>query len=81
MSFSDTSSDDEPPEKKAKNDDANEKSPCKVCFFHFDDERPEAALTSCGHKACVPCLDALQPKTCPICRAEFTEEQILKLFD
>ncbi|CAG5099708.1 Oidioi.mRNA.OKI2018_I69.XSR.g16646.t1.cds [Oikopleura dioica] len=59
----------------------NKKLKCKVCFELFDDEHREAVLTTCGHKACFKCLSSLPQKTCPTCRADFTEDKILKIFD
>ncbi|CAG5077908.1 Oidioi.mRNA.OKI2018_I69.PAR.g8841.t1.cds [Oikopleura dioica] len=53
---------------------------CKVCFEKYDDDHPEAAIFPCGHKSCYNCLTSLTQKICPICRAEFTGDKILKLY-
>ncbi|CAG5085965.1 Oidioi.mRNA.OKI2018_I69.PAR.g11066.t2.cds [Oikopleura dioica] len=69
------------PEEENKPMEDNEKLKCKVCFELYDDDHLQAAVSPCGHKACFQCLSSLPQKTCPTCRADFTADQILKLFD
>ncbi|CBY18623.1 unnamed protein product [Oikopleura dioica] len=57
-----------------------EKMSCKVCMEKFDDEHPEATIIPCGHKSCFHCLSSLPNKACPTCRAEFTMENVYKLY-
>ncbi|CAG5099710.1 Oidioi.mRNA.OKI2018_I69.XSR.g16647.t1.cds [Oikopleura dioica] len=60
-------------------EEENEKPKCKVCFELFGNDHPEAVLITCGHKGCFGCLSSLPQKTCPFCRADFTEDKILKV--
>ncbi|CBY15273.1 unnamed protein product [Oikopleura dioica] len=54
---------------------------CKVCFEKFgEDDCQKAAIIPCGHQACFGFLSSLPQKSCPTCRAEFTDDKILKLF-
>ncbi|CAG5113278.1 Oidioi.mRNA.OKI2018_I69.chr2.g7397.t1.cds [Oikopleura dioica] len=61
-------------------DEPDDKLKCKVCFEIFCDEHPEALVIPCGHRACFNCLSSLPQKTCPSCRAEFTEDKIFKIY-
>ncbi|CAG5108325.1 Oidioi.mRNA.OKI2018_I69.chr1.g3742.t1.cds [Oikopleura dioica] len=63
------------------NNESKEKPKCKVCFENYSEDRPEAAIFPCGHKACFICLSSLPQKTCPTCRAAFTADKILKLYE
>jgi len=54
---------------------------CKVCFENYaEGDHQKAAVIPCGHQACFGCLSSLPQKTCPTCRADFTDDKILKLF-
>ena len=53
----------------------DEQSECKICM----DKPMNIVFTSCGHMACCDvCCHAVDK--CPICRAPFTKEQILKVY-
>jgi len=68
------------PEPRNEANESAEES-CKVCFEKFgEDDRQKAAIFPCGHQACFGCLSSLPQKSCPTCRADFTEDKILKLF-
>ncbi|CBY32047.1 unnamed protein product [Oikopleura dioica] len=54
---------------------------CKVCFeIYAEGDRQKSAIIPCGHQACLGCLSSLPQKSCPTCRADFTDDKILKLF-
>ena len=66
---------DEPDERE---DDDNS---CKVCFEKYDKiECLRATVIPCGHQSCFTCLSSLPAKNCPTCRAEFTDENLFKLY-
>ena len=68
--------------KRPRTDREEENKPnCKVCFEVFDDNHPEAVLTTCGHKACYNCLFSLPRNSCPTCRKGFRKRNILKIYD
>ncbi|CAG5091109.1 Oidioi.mRNA.OKI2018_I69.PAR.g12859.t1.cds [Oikopleura dioica] len=73
--------DDEPEAKKKKQNEDNEKPSCKVCFFPFDNDHPEAVIIPCGHKACFNCISKLPEKDCPSCRAKFSDENVYKVYN
>ena len=53
---------------------------CNICHEKYNHrERKESAL-NCGHCFCFECLTTLANKLCPICRNNYTAEQIVKLF-
>jgi len=65
-------------EKKIKADDSGK---CVVCFeIYGEGDRQKSAIFPCGHQACFGCLTSLPQKSCPTCRADFTDDKILKLF-
>ena len=67
-------------EKVPKVDTVAYKNSCNVCLENYSSpERQECALP-CGHRSCYTCLLELPHKTCPICRQDFTVDQIYKLF-
>ncbi|CAG5077745.1 Oidioi.mRNA.OKI2018_I69.PAR.g8802.t1.cds [Oikopleura dioica] len=72
-------SDDEPSHKKTKQD-MESKSQCKLCFFPFDDEHPEAVIIPCAHKFCFKCISQLPQKTCPSCRSPFSENNVYRVY-
>jgi hypothetical protein len=49
---------------------------CKVCLNH----KARMALSKCGHVFCGTCLIQLSDKKCPICRKEFMNAQIIRLY-
>jgi len=52
-----------------------EKNLCVVCMS----SKAEAAITVCGHLGlCLECAPKL--RSCPLCRAAYTPDQILKIF-
>lgn len=54
---------------------------CTVCFeIYGEGNRQKSAIIPCGHQACHGCLSSLLQKSCPTCRADFTDDKILKLF-
>ncbi|CAG5091117.1 Oidioi.mRNA.OKI2018_I69.PAR.g12863.t1.cds [Oikopleura dioica] len=69
----------EPKSKKPKTE--NEKPHCKVCFFPFDNDHPEAVIIPCGHKACFNCISNLPQKKCPSCHVKFTKNRVFKVFN
>jgi len=63
-----------PMETEAEEED-EEKNLCVVCMS----SKAEAAITVCGHLAlCLECAPKL--RSCPMCRAAYTPDQILKIF-
>ncbi|CAG5108158.1 Oidioi.mRNA.OKI2018_I69.chr1.g3661.t1.cds [Oikopleura dioica] len=53
---------------------------CNVCLEGYNKEDRHECTLHCGHRSCHKCLTGLPEKLCPICRKEFTNEQIIKLF-
>ena len=53
---------------------------CNICQEQYDDIERRESVLYCGHRSCFKCLTSLPNKICPICRKEFTVEQIIKLF-
>ncbi|CAG5083232.1 Oidioi.mRNA.OKI2018_I69.PAR.g10318.t1.cds [Oikopleura dioica] len=53
---------------------------CNVCLEGYNKEERHECTLHCGHRSCHKCLTGLPEKICPICRKEFTNEQIIKLF-
>ncbi|CAG5094852.1 Oidioi.mRNA.OKI2018_I69.XSR.g13917.t1.cds [Oikopleura dioica] len=62
-----------------KEEEETEMHECRLCYNPYGDERPEAVVIPCGYKACFNCLSTLPRKVCPHCRAEFTDDKLLKL--
>ncbi|CBY14801.1 unnamed protein product [Oikopleura dioica] len=62
------------------NDTENDKFSCNICFEKYDKENRVESTLLCGHRCCFSCLTGLSPKLCPVCRKEFTKEQIIQLF-
>jgi len=80
---SDIENDEEPRDEKADEPDEreNDDNSCKVCFGKYDkNECLRAAVIPCGHQSCFKCLSSLSEKNCPSCRAEFTDEKLMKLY-
>jgi len=53
---------------------------CKICLEEYNGDKRRESVLHCGHRSCFRCLTALPYKLCPICRKEFTAEQIIKIF-
>ncbi|XP_034243505.1 E3 ubiquitin-protein ligase RNF166-like [Thrips palmi] len=39
---------------------------CSVCFEQFDSVVRRPKMLACGHSFCLPCLQRLTPKRCPL---------------
>ena len=62
-------------------DHVDEKNSCKVCFEPYDDnDHHQSCITKCFHTFCYSCLNLLDPKHCPTCRAPFQMSDVRKLF-
>jgi Zinc finger, C3HC4 type (RING finger)/Zn-finger in Ran binding protein and others len=62
----------------AKTSDAEEGEPASLCVVCLDGA-PSVVLTSCGHMCmCTSCSSIITK--CPMCRADFSSEQVLKVF-
>ncbi|CBY15173.1 unnamed protein product [Oikopleura dioica] len=57
-----------------------QRTECNICFEEFNSEERKESVLHCGHRSCYKCLAELPNKLCPICRKEFTTEQIIKFF-
>lgn len=65
---------------RAREKPVQQRTECNVCLEEFNsDERRESVL-HCGHRSCFKCLTELPNKLCPICRKEYTAEQIIKFY-
>ncbi len=53
---------------------------CNICFEEFNSEERKESVLHCGHRSCYKCLTEVPNKLCPICRKEYTTEQIIKFF-
>ncbi|CAG5089457.1 Oidioi.mRNA.OKI2018_I69.PAR.g12225.t1.cds [Oikopleura dioica] len=61
-------------------EDGGQKSACNLCMEKFDSEIRMEATLKCGHVACIKCLTEMSEKICHICRKEFKNEEIIKLY-
>ncbi|EKM54741.1 uncharacterized protein PHACADRAFT_210523 [Phanerochaete carnosa HHB-10118-sp] len=48
---------------------------CPICKEDFDENHRRYCIP-CGHVFCRDCLDRVDPRVCPNCRAEFSEDEI-----
>ena len=58
----------------------NNRRECQICLEEFNNDERKESVLYCGHRACFKCLTSLPNKLCPICRKEFTADQIIKFF-
>ena len=58
----------------------SERSSCKVCLETYNGKDHQECTLQCGHRSCFKCLTSLFQKFCPVCRAGFTNHQIIKLY-
>jgi len=63
------------PEKPEEN-----RTECDICLEEYNNDERRESVLYCGHRSCFKCLTDLPKKLCPICRKEFTAEQIIKFF-
>ncbi|CAG5105150.1 Oidioi.mRNA.OKI2018_I69.chr1.g1879.t1.cds [Oikopleura dioica] len=64
----------------ARKENSDDTKACKICFENYDSGTKIESTLHCGHRSCLKCLNDLSLKTCPICRKEFTKDQIIKLY-
>ncbi|CAG5099658.1 Oidioi.mRNA.OKI2018_I69.XSR.g16621.t1.cds [Oikopleura dioica] len=69
---------DEPPAKKPRKEEVNEKLECRLCLESYTEDRPSAIIIPCAHMFCYNCISSLPQKNCPNCRAEFTDNNVYK---
>jgi len=50
---------------------------CTVCFGELEEDQA-VILRHCKHVFCVTCLNAITNHLCPMCRKEYTEEDMIK---
>ncbi|CAG5089002.1 Oidioi.mRNA.OKI2018_I69.PAR.g12045.t1.cds [Oikopleura dioica] len=58
----------------------SERSSCKVCLETYNGKDHQECTLQCGHRSCFKCLAGLFQKFCPVCRAAFKDDQIIKLY-
>lgn len=64
-----------------RNDTSIEGQTCTVCFeIYAEGDRQKSVIIPCGHQACFGCLSSLPEKSCPTCRAQFTNDKVFKLY-
>ena len=64
-------------------EESNDENLCRICMEPFDKEtRHRSVIFTCRHQFCFACLHKLlkEKKECAICRKQFEEKDIFKLF-
>ena len=66
-----------------KNEESNDENMCRICMEQFDKEkRHRSVIFTCRHQFCYQCLQKVlkEKKECAICRKQFEDKDIFKLF-